>query len=45
MFVFVGAGKLFSEVIVQPISLLLLWIGCSGDTLKKHRIRILAWDG
>jgi len=45
MVVFVGTGKLVVEVIVQPVSLLLLLIGCSGDTHKKRRLRIIAWGG
>jgi len=45
MFVLIGACKLIVEIIVQPISLLLLWIGCSRDNKRKHRIRVLAWSG
>jgi exosortase/archaeosortase family protein len=45
MFSFVGACKLFGEVVAQPVSLVLLWIGCSADTRRKHRIRVLAWNG
>ena len=45
MYSFVGACKLIGEVVAQPVSLVLLWIGCSGDTRRKHRIRVLAWSG
>jgi hypothetical protein len=45
MFAFIGVCRFLVEAIVQPVPLLLLWIGCSGDDLKKHRIRILAWIG